>query len=153
ISDSLPFWPINPMLAASPWFTFQLDLARTIWTILLPTILWGASFPLAFAAVTPGPKDVPDPGRTVGRIYAANTLGAIAGALGVSLILIPWIGTQQTQRVLIVLSAVAGLVVLAPHLKSIPVAALAVMALAIIGRLAYGLHPVPGELIAYGRRM
>ena len=31
----------------------------------------------------------------MGGVYAANTLGAIVGALGVSLILIPWIGTQQ----------------------------------------------------------
>jgi spermidine synthase len=28
ISRSLPYWPINPALALSPWFTFQLDLAR-----------------------------------------------------------------------------------------------------------------------------
>ena len=68
---------------------------RCIWTILPPTLLWGASFPLALAAVAP-PED--DPGRLVGGIYAANTLGAIAGALIVSLALIPWIGTQNSER-------------------------------------------------------
>ncbi len=149
ISDSLPYWPINPLLAATPWFTFQLDLARTLWTILPPTILWGASFPLAFAAVAPQA----DPGRSVGRVYAANTVGAILGALAVSLILIPWIGTQQTQRVLIALSAAAGLAVLLPQLRSAGSVAALAIALAIAGRLAYRLDPVPGELIAYGRRM
>src|SRR5262249_31015348 len=28
IADSLPNWPINPMLATSPWYIFQLDMAR-----------------------------------------------------------------------------------------------------------------------------
>ena len=46
--------------------------------ILPPTILWGASFPLALAAVaSPGE----DPGRLVGSVYAANTFGAIVGGL------------------------------------------------------------------------
>ena len=45
------------------------------------------------------------PGETVGSVYAANTLGAIVGALGVSLVLIPWIGTQDSQRVLLWVSA------------------------------------------------
>ncbi len=71
--------------------------SNSIWcaasaAILPPAILWGASFPLALAAAaSPGE----DPGRVVGGIYAANTLGAIVGALSVSLALIPWIGTQQ----------------------------------------------------------
>ena len=82
----------------SPWHTFQLDMVRCLWAILPPTILWGASFPLAVAALArPGE----DPGQTVGSVYAANTLGAIFGALIVSLALIPWIGTQDSQRVLI----------------------------------------------------
>ena len=37
----------------------------------------------------------------MGSVYAANTLGAIVGALVVSLVLVPWIGTQKTQRVLL----------------------------------------------------
>jgi spermidine synthase len=39
ISDSLPFWPINPMLAVSPWHIFQLDMVRCLWAVLPPTIL------------------------------------------------------------------------------------------------------------------
>ena len=38
------------------------------------------------------------PGRVVGGIYAANTFGAIIGALGVSLALIPWVGTLIRAR-------------------------------------------------------
>src|ERR1035437_4748712 len=49
VSTSLPYWPINPLLTLSPWHTFQLDMVRCLWAILPPTILWGASFPLAVA--------------------------------------------------------------------------------------------------------
>ncbi len=49
IGRSLPWWPINPSLATSAWFNFQLDLVRCLWAILPPAVLWGASFPLALA--------------------------------------------------------------------------------------------------------
>ena len=50
IADSLPYWPVNPSLSSSNWYTFQLDMVRCLWAILPPTLLWGASFPLALAA-------------------------------------------------------------------------------------------------------
>ena len=153
IADSLPYWPINPLLAISPWHTFQLDMVRCLWAILPPAILWGASFPLALGAVAqPGE----DPGRLVGGIYAANTLGAIVGALAVSLALIPWIGTRNSQRVLLVVSALSALLVLAPHarrLRSKALAASLAAAMLLAGLLAWKVDAIPGELIAYGRRM
>src|SRR5271157_1893028 len=134
IADSLPYWPINPLLTISPWHIFQLDMVRCLWAILPPAILWGASFPLALGAVaSPGE----DPGRLVGGIYAANTLGAIVGALGVSLALIPWIGTRNSQRKLRSKALAAGLAV----------------SMLVAGFLAWKVDAVPGELIAYGRRM
>ena len=36
ISESLPYWPTNPSLAVSPWYTFQLDVVRCAWAILPP---------------------------------------------------------------------------------------------------------------------
>jgi spermidine synthase len=153
IARSLPYWPIDPLLAESPWYTFQLDLARCLWAILPPAVLWGASFPLALAAVaSPGQ----DPGRLVGRIYAANTCGAIVGALGISLWLVPWIGTQQSQRLLLLMSALSAVLVLAPcawKQRSKLVAASLAGFLVVAGLLAWSVHAVPGELIAYGRRM
>ena len=113
IGKSLPYWPINPSLSRSPWISFQLDLIRCAWAVLPATCLWGASFPLALAAAAQAGQD---PGRWVGRIYAANTLGAIIGALGCSLVLIQLLGTQQVQRLLIGICALAGLVAWAPGL-------------------------------------
>jgi len=153
IANSLPNWPINPLLTTSPWFTFQLDMVRCLWAILPPTLLWGASFPLAIAALA-APGD--DAGRVVGAVYAANTVGAIAGALGVSLVLVPWIGTQNCERVILLLSAASALFVLWPyaagHRSKIPAAALAA-ALILAGVLAKGVDPIPGKVIAYGRRI
>ena len=49
LAASLPYWPINPSISSNIWFNFQLDLARAFWALLPPTLLWGASFPLALA--------------------------------------------------------------------------------------------------------
>jgi spermidine synthase len=111
------------------------------------------SFPLALASVAaPGQ----DPGRLVGGVYAANTLGAIVGSLVTGLILVAWIGTQMTQQVLIGLAALSGLLMLMPGegearrpLASTPVIVIGVALVA--GLLARQVPPLPGILVAYGR--
>jgi spermidine synthase len=113
IARSLPYWPINPGIYTSdwgPWYLFQLDIVRVGWAVLPATILWGASFPLAIAGVASRGQD---PGRMVGGIYAANTIGAIVGSLAFSLYIIPRVGTQWAERLLIVTAAAAALVALA----------------------------------------
>jgi spermidine synthase len=154
ISDSLPYWPIVPGLSTSPWYTFQLDFARCLWAILPPACLWGASFPLALAAVASRGQD---PARLVGGVYAANTVGAIVGALVFSLWLIPAIGTTGAERTLIGLAAAAHIVALLPLLwpaggkvRLRGVASLAT-ALGLAGWFAFDLTPVPWQLVAFGR--
>ncbi len=53
----------------------------------------------------------------MGGIYAANTGGAILGALAASMILVPWIGTGPSQAVLIATLAASGLLMLVPLLR------------------------------------
>jgi spermidine synthase len=160
LAQSLPYWPINPWLSRSPWFDFQLDLLRCAWAILPAACLWGASFPLALAGAA-GPGQ--DPVRLVGKIYAANTLGAILGAVGSSLILIRWLGTQQIERLLVAFSAGAGLLMLASPLwsasaakprrpaSSLARAATLALAASLAVWLVQGVPKVPWELIAFGR--
>ncbi len=153
ISDQLPFWPIDPQLSTNAAFTFQIDLARVIWAILPATLFWGASFPFAFAAAAERQRDS---AATVGGIYAANTAGAIIGALLVSLVFIPSIGTRDTQRLLLIVSAFSGVVALLPLLRNARTQTLeltAGAAVGLAGLLAWGVHGVPDELIAYGRRI
>jgi spermidine synthase len=113
IARSLPYWPINPSIYTGdwgPWQLFQLDILRVGWAVLPATIFWGASFPLAVAGIASRGQD---PGRMVGGIYAANTIGAIAGALAFSLFVIPRMGTQWAERLLIMTAAVSSLWALA----------------------------------------
>jgi spermidine synthase len=49
LADALPHWPVNPLIAKSAWFNFQMDLMRIGWAIFPAAGLWGASFPFALA--------------------------------------------------------------------------------------------------------
>ena len=62
--------------------------------LLLPTsIASGAAFPLALATARSETATV---GRDVARIYAANTVGAVSGALAAGFVIIPRLGVQST---------------------------------------------------------
>jgi spermidine synthase len=100
-----------------------------------------------------------DPGRLVGGVYAANTVGAIVGALGASLIVTQTIGSQRGQQMFILASVAAALLMLVPAATAgtvrqgtrlITTVAL-LLATAGAGWLASAVPPVPGLLIAYGR--
>jgi spermidine synthase len=155
LNASVPFWPVNPAIASDPWFGFQLDIVRCLWVALPGAILWGASFPLALAAVvTPGQ----DPGKLVGGVYAANTVGAIVGSLGASMVVTKFVGTQHGQALLILVSAFSGLVMLAPLVKDAgsgrprwSVLALLVVATGAAVAVARSVPAVPGDLVAFGR--
>ena len=158
----LPYWPVDPQLSINPWLTFQLDLARCLWAVLPAACLWGASFPLALAAAAPQHQDS---ARMVGAVYAANTVGAIAGAIGFSLILVPAVGTLWSQRILIASAAVAAVIVALaapragsahPGRRTVPVTAVLGVAVAVAiaaALLAWGVPPAPGELYAFGREI
>ena len=75
---SLPFWPINPSISTVADFNFQLDLMRAIWVMLPGAILWGASFPLALAAVAARGQD---PAGWSAASTPPTRVGAIVGAL------------------------------------------------------------------------
>ena len=82
ITRSIPYWPINLYEITKewgPWYIFLLDLFRAGCAVLPAAVLWGASFPLALAAVAARDQDS---GRMVGSVYAANTVGAIVGFAG-----------------------------------------------------------------------
>jgi spermidine synthase len=164
--SSLPFWPINPSIAASlpnplsqaasplPSMisvTFQMDLMRAIWVMLPGAILWGASFPLALAAVATRGQD---PARLVGGVYAANTVGAIVGALVTSLGLVGTVGSQIAQQALIGIAALSGLLMLggsSPQQSAVLALVRVVAIAAVAGLLARVVPPLPGLLVAYGR--
>ena len=152
--SSLPYWPINPSISTSLVYNFQLDLMRAIFVMLPGAILWGASFPLALAAVAvPGQ----DSAKLVGGVYAANTVGAIVGALVTALLMVGVVGSQITQQALIGVSALSGLLLLGAAREgggfraSLPALARVIVVAAVAGLLARVVPPLPGLLVAYGR--
>jgi spermidine synthase len=155
MAHSLPFWPVDPWLSLNPWFNFELDLVRCLWAILPATVLWGASFPFALAAVA-GPGQ--DPARISGEVYAANTLGSIIGALVFSLTLIPGVGTVVSQQILIALCILSTIVAILSiqgfgTFATPRFSALALAAIVGGGVLIGSVKDVPWEVIAYGRRI
>jgi spermidine synthase len=166
ITKSLPYWPVNPGIyttALGPWYLFQLDLLRVAWMVFPATIFWGASFPLAIAAVASHHQD---PGRMVGAVYSANTIGAIVGSLAFSLWIIPRFGTQCAERILIVSAALGAILALASFSMRILTEQdrhgvrfrmsfsgllLTTVALIIVAMLAGTVSRVPWVMIAWGR--
>jgi len=163
LMESLPYWPINTSITTSIWYNFQLDFVRAFWAVLPGPILWGASFPLALASVA---RRGEDPGRLVGGVYAANTVGAIFGSLIASLVLVYWFGSQRAQQVLMIVSGMSGLLLLAPAqlssatetvslrrnypLRWVPNVML-IIALGVAAFLIRTVPTIPGILVAYGR--
>jgi spermidine synthase len=152
-SESLPMWPINPSIADSPSLNIQLDLMRAIWVMLPGAILWGASFPLALAGVA-GPGQ--DTGLLVGGVYAANTVGAIVGALLTALVLVGNFGTQAAQQVLVCVAGIGGAMLVVssgtgasrrPAFRAALVGAVLVGVVLIVRSVP----PLSGMLVAYGR--
>ena len=165
LMESLPYWPINTSITTSIWYNFQLDFVRAFWAVLPGPILWGASFPLALAAVA---RRGEDPGRLVGGVYAANTVGAIFGSVIASLVLVYWFGSQRAQQVLMIVSGMSGLLLLAPaELSSAPgvpstgserrrtlrwvAPTMLIIALGVAAFLIRTVPTIPGILVAYGR--
>src|SRR5262249_34796569 len=99
--------------------------------------------------------------RLVGGVYAANTVGAIVGAIGASLILVPWRGTQQAQQILIGISSAAAMLAVLPYLwrGRLRVARIAVAFAALAGIAASAFWLVgnvpalPWQLVAFGRTL
>lgn len=157
LTKSLPYWPVNPQLASGPVFIFTMDLVKTMFVVLPSAVLWGASFPLALAAI--GSKET-DPGVVVGTTYAANTIGAIFGSVLASLVFIPRFGTQHSHQLLLVLAAISAMIMLVFRNNANPSAKFAftpgamaafLITIGVTGYLITTIIPVPPLLVGYGR--
>src|SRR5262249_35048029 len=100
ITQVLPYMPQE--ISLHGWGVAATDITPPLMALLPAALLWGASFPFALAAAA---RSSHDPARPVGRVYAANTLGGIVGALAASLVLVATIGTRDTERVMLLLAA------------------------------------------------
>ena len=98
INQVLPYWSVQVPEEEFGRMKFLGDVLRGLVAMFPATVAWGASFPLALSAAR---HSADGPGGLVGRIYAANTLGSIVGALAIGLVIVPLWGTEAAQALLI----------------------------------------------------
>src|SRR5713101_17455 len=77
--------------SAAPEFVQLAQFAISAGALLFSSLLIGATFPCAVAVIARNRADI---GRQVGRLYGANTVGAIAGSIVAGFVLMPVLGTQ-----------------------------------------------------------
>jgi spermidine synthase len=82
---------------------------RALLAMLPATLFMGAAFPLLIRLL--GDRGV-DSTRATGRIYAFNTIGAVAGAIAAGMWLIPTLSFEGTARLTVALSLAAAVVAL-----------------------------------------
>jgi spermidine synthase len=84
------------------------------------------------------PRDAEGTGAAVGRTYAVNTVGAIAGAVLAGFLLVPRFGTQRTLTALAITTAAMGVVLALRHPRPawLPPVAIAAAAAAVVGGIA-----------------
>ncbi|MYF69949.1 MAG: SAM-dependent methyltransferase [Proteobacteria bacterium] len=138
------------------------DLIRAFCILFPATFLWGATFPAALASTAEKDRQ---PDRYFGGLYAANTAGAVLGALLVTIVVIPTLGTAFANNLAmqVSLAAVVLLCVTARDAvgekKWLLIAPLFFVAIVpvqpndqiqLLGRLQYNWHDVQTEQIEEG---
>jgi len=148
-THAIPFGFLSASASSDPWRTFRYDFVRALLAVLPGAVLWGASFPFALASVAvPGTNAR----RVVSTVYAANTVGAILGSVATSLLLSGSVGSQHVQQLLIAMSAVSGaLALMAKTGAEIRFSVWLAIGIG-VAILTRTVTPIPGPLVAYGRR-
>ncbi len=82
------------------WAFFSCFLVMSV-----PTFLMGASFPLVTKIYTGSARQL---GRSIGNVYAINTVGSILGAFCAGFILLPLIGIRPSIVLMVVLNTGIG---------------------------------------------
>ena len=110
-ASRLPMFVAARVNAEAGFDSIILQQVLAVAGVLLPTsIALGASFVLAVAAATDATTNV---SRNAAHVYAANTIGAVTGALSAGFLLIPRLGLEPTFVGISVLGAIGGIVVVA----------------------------------------
>jgi len=138
--ERLPFWFLKVYeIGASEFWAMQwLELGLALTVMLVPTTLMGMTFPIAARIYS---RDIDTLGRSVGRLYFANTAGSVIGPLATGFLLIPLIGIQSSLLVAAVAYLVLGAVLMAADPQTEPRFKVAVGVVVAVGGLSVLLYP------------
>ena len=120
------------------------DTAASMLTLFPAALCIGATFPFAVRVLARREEDA---GPASARVYAANTLGSVVGAVGAGFFLIPalgYVGTLNACAMTNLVLAGASALLLAPRRPALAVATSAGMILLIVIRL-----PTPWAILGY----
>lgn len=120
-----------------PRGVFLVEYKFVAMIVLAPSLLLGMTLPLLAASLREAGQH---PGRSVGAIYSANTIGTIIGAAATGLALIPLLGIRATMMVFGLTNFIVGCVALLrcgvltdqARSKGIALAAIAMVALSLL---------------------
>jgi spermidine synthase len=93
-------------MAGQGYLSYILTLfISTLQLLILPTVLFGACFPLAVRLFVIKKREL---GKETGSLYAANTLGTILGAFCAGFLLLPLMGAQMGLLVTACMNLMVG---------------------------------------------
>lgn len=111
VYDLLPWW-FSRLASHLP----RNDVGYPIYELLQALICFGVMFPPALCLGTTlplasriGTVELAQTGKSVGRVFAVNTLGTVLGAVLTGLVFLPYLGLAPTFVLGIALNALAGL--------------------------------------------
>ena len=104
---NLPFWVTGmiSLFGGSFWKLQAVEFVLIVAIMILPTTLMGAAFPLASRLFVQTSAAV---GKSVGTLYASNTIGNILGSFAGGFILIPLAGVENTLFVAVLINVAVG---------------------------------------------
>jgi spermidine synthase len=102
-----PAWLARCCADGSTTMLLLAELMLAASALFLPALLMGMSFPLLAAGLTGEPTRF---GSRLGRLYAANTIGCVAGAFLAGFVLIPALGLHATLGLFVAGSLSVGLI-------------------------------------------
>ena len=110
-ASRLPILVAARVNAGAAFESIMLQQALSVSGVLLPTgVGLGISFVLSLAAAADASIQI---GKNVARVYVANTIGAVTGALSAGFLLIPRLGLERTFVGVSGLGAAGGILVVA----------------------------------------
>ncbi|MGA2265973.1 MAG: fused MFS/spermidine synthase [Phycisphaerae bacterium] len=136
-------------LSESFWKLQLLEFGVVFAVMLVPTVLMGLAFPLATRAYVSATSGI---SRSVGSLYAANTVGSILGSFLGGFVLIPLLGLQRTILVAVGINIVVGCAILlwSPLVSRGRRVAAAAVSAAMAVALAWTLPPWDPATLTFG---
>ncbi len=139
-------WSLETLEAIrQPFPTWQgtiLRFLKAFGFMLIPTFLMGAMFPVAGRIYTDNFRRI---GHRIGELYAFNTVGAIIGAIVTGFVLMPFVGLQKSQLVLLLLNIIIGIALCASDRTLERKKMIALVTILIVISLA-GIVIMPGDV-------